>query len=145
MHDPYQSGMFKENPYHAKSDVHGELQVVLAGCYENRGLCLIQPISRCVCRHQVHELIISDEAGIGPGATVNKIAYVGFVSLQTSGVILVGDEVLINEGCIGHVAGFDQTHMPNHLNIVIKSDMRTSGAQRGLSLQSSVLFRQVKP
>lgn len=143
MNDPYKTGMFKENPYHAKSDVCGELRVVLAGRYEERGLSLIAPVSRCVCRHEVHELIVSDEETIGPGVTVNRIAYIGFAEITAGGVIIAGDEVTIDGQKIGVIAGFDLTHMPNHLNIVIKSDGRQSGAERGLLLNSSVVFRQV--
>lgn len=141
MNDPYASGMFKENPYFAKAEISGSLVVVLQGRYENRGLSLIRPISRAVKRHEIHELIASDEAGIGPGRDVNQIAYLGFAEMQTGGVIVEGDDVLCDGAYIGTIAGFDETHMPNHLNIVIRCASRRSGAELGLRLGGAITFR----
>ena len=144
MKDPYSSGMFKENPYYAKSDVQGKLVVVLQGKYEDRGLELIKPVSRCVRKYDIHELIVSDEENIGPGSEVNKIAYVGFVEILEGGVIIAGDGVFRNEEHIGVIAGFDETHMPNHLNIVIRCDKRTTGVELGCCTGDDIIFRQTK-
>jgi hypothetical protein len=143
--DPYKTGMFKKNPYHAKTDVEGSLVVVLDGNFENRGLSLITQPSRCVKQYDIHELIASDEEDIKPGSTVNKIAYLGFAEIASGGVIISGDEVFCGDERIGTVAGFDETHMPNHLNIVIKCEKRLSGAERGFKLRQPVKFKQVTP
>ncbi len=142
--DPYKSGMFKENPYYAKSDLTGRLAVVLQGRYETRGLQLIAQPSRCICKCQVHELIASDEAGIKPGSTVDRIAYVGFVEIEQGGVIISGDEVLYNDRLIGHIAGFDETHMPNHYNIVLKVDERKTGVELNFEPGGRITIRQAK-
>ena len=144
MKDPYESGMFKENPYCAKSDIQGNLVVVLRGSFEDRGLELIKPISRCVQKHEIHELIASDEAGIGPGAKVNKIAYLGFVEILQGGVLIAGDGLHWNGKCIGFIAGFDETHMPNHLNIVIKCNKRITGELLGCHPGDGITFKQTK-
>ena len=144
MPDPYASGMFRENPYYAKSDIQGNLVVVLQGKYEERGLDLIKPPSRCVKKHEIHELIASDEENIGPGSKVNKIAYIGFVEILQGGVIIAGDGVFRNGQRIGDIAGFDETHMPNHLNIVIRCDKRISGVELGCSVGDDITFRQIK-
>lgn len=143
MGDPYQKGMFQTNPYAAKKDISSELVVILDGRYEGRGLSLITPMSRAVKKHEIHELIVSDEQGIGPKSTVNHIAYIGFVEMQSGGVIITGDEVLYNGKRIGVIAGFDETHMPNHLNIVMRSDERASGLEQGLDLGGSIVFKQI--
>ena len=39
---------------------------------------------------------------------------------------------------IGTIAGFDDTHMPNHMNIVIAQDRLQSGAELGLKLEEPV-------
>ena len=135
--------MFSENPYFAKSDILGSLVVVLQGRLENRGLSLIKPISRCVLKHEIHELILSDEADIGPGSTVNNISYYGFAEITQGGVLTVGDKVYCSQVQLGTIAGFDETHMPNHINIVIKADRLITGAEHGASLGSEVLFRQI--
>ena len=144
MKDPYASGMFKENPYYAKSDIQGELVVVLQGKYEDRGLELIKPVSRCIKKHEIHELIISDEKNIKPGNKVDKIAYLGFVEIQQGGVLITGDGVFRNGKLIGYIAGFDETHMPNHLNIVISCDERITGVESGCAVGDSITFTQTK-
>lgn len=144
MKDPYGSGMFKENPFFLKSDIQGNLVVVLRGAYEDRGLELIKPISRCVKKHDIHELIASDEPDIGPGGKVNKIAYIGFVEILQGGVITVSDGLFRNGERIGFIAGFDETHMPNHLNIVIRCDKRITGEQLGCRPGDSITFKATK-
>lgn len=139
--DPYKSGMFKADPYHAKRDLSARLVVVLDGQYPRRGLKLIAQPSRAVCRHQVHELIITDQ-DVEPGNTVDPIAYLGFAEFEQGGVMVAGDQVVIEGQVVGSVAGFDETHMPNHLNIVIRGEMR-SGRQRQLQLGQEVKF--IKP
>ena len=143
-YDPYKSGQFKANPYYAKSDLTGKLVVTLTTTYETRGLQLIAQPSRCICTNQIHELIASDEDGIGPGSTVNKIAYVGFVEIEQGGVIISGDEVLYNDKLIGHIAGFDETHMPNHYNIVLRVSECKTGEALGLVPGGKITIRQVK-
>jgi enamine deaminase RidA (YjgF/YER057c/UK114 family) len=129
--DPYAAGKFISNPYACKNDIIGKLVVTLDGKLENRGLSLISPPSRCVCRHQIHELILTDEPAAMPGGQVDRIAYLGFFSVSEGGVILRGDTVWLDEQCIGAVAGFDETHMPNHLNIVISTTKLTTGLEAG--------------
>ncbi|VBB05851.1 Hypothetical protein LUCI_1062 [Lucifera butyrica] len=127
--DPYADGKFAVNPYFKKSDVTGALVVVLDGRMNNRGLELIIPISRCVVKDVVHELILTDEEEASPGEQVNRIAYLGFITLENSGVLVQGDEVHMNGRMIGHLAGFDETHMPNHLNLVIRTGHLFTGAE----------------
>jgi len=139
--DPYKAGMFKKNPYAKKADVVGELVVVLRGCLEQRGLKLIKPISRCVKKYDVHELIFTVEKA-EPGDTVNKIAYLGFFEVQSGGVIVVGDKVYLNSEPIGEICGFDYTHMPNHLNIVVYNPENKDGLTRGYELNNKIIIRK---
>ena len=129
--DPYTQGMFRENPYFRKRPVNGELVVVLRGHYPNRGLALIPQISRAVRGGEIHELILTREAA-GPGHRVEAIAYLGFFEVSRGGVLIAEDLVYVNEQCIGRLAGFDETHMPNHLNIVIRCNDDRDGAEREL-------------
>ncbi len=138
--DPYAAGKFSTNPYAKKSDVTGQLVAVLDGRMENRGLSLITPPSRCVCRQQLHELILTDEAAAGPGAVVNRIAYLGFFEVTEGGVLLQGDKVWLDSSPVGIVAGFDETHMPNHLNIVIKTTDLKTGLELAAELGNPVRF-----
>ena len=38
---------------------------------------------------------------------------------KAAGVVLRGDSVLVNGELIGSVLGFDESHAPNHMNIVL--------------------------
>lgn len=144
MVDPYQAGMFTGNPYAEKRDVLGRLVVVLRGKLEHRGLNLIAPISRAVQKNEIHELIITDEEGAGPGKKVDSIAYAGFVEIIAGGVLLAGDELICAGKVLGRIAGFDETHLPNHLNIVMKAEKRVDGVEMGLEIESEVIFKQYK-
>jgi len=142
--DPYKAGLFSGNPYYAKSDIEGHLVVVLQGQLENRGLELISQISRCVLKNEIHELIATDESGVGAGSKVNRVAYLGFMEISRAGVLTVGDEVWLNHQLIGTIAGFDETHMPNHINIIISTVERRSGAESGFGLGEALSFRQAR-
>jgi len=141
--DPYSSGKVTTSLYAQKRDVSGSLVVVLDGRLDDRNLLLIAPMSRCLCRGQVHELILTDEPGAKPGGRVDRIAYLGFFAVEREGVIVVGDEFLLDGKKIGILAGFDETHMPNHLNILIQSPTRPTGKELGCRLDSVVVFHQI--
>lgn len=141
MVDPYKAGFFKENPYVSKTAIDGRLVVVLKGKLEKRELELIPMISRAVQKNEVHELIITDELAAGPGSKVNKIAYIGFVEIATGGVLVVGDTLTVQGRLVGQIVGFDETHLPNHLNIVIASENRADGVELDLQLEAAVNFK----
>ncbi|MCF8011833.1 MAG: hypothetical protein K9L17_11750 [Clostridiales bacterium] len=142
MKDPYKENMFKANPYYAQREITGRLAVVLKEKLENRGLQLMKPISRAVCKNDIHELIITDEE-VGPGDTVQKIAYAGFFEVTSGGVIVKGNQVSCGSTVLGKIAGFDETHLPNHLNIVISSPKRMDGKELGLRLESEIRIKQI--
>lgn len=138
--DPYANKKFNKNPYAKKAGLRGNLVVLLDSALADRGLELIKPVSRCVKKYDVHELILTDEAAL-PGNIVNNIAYLGFIEFESGGVILKGDEVYVGDNLVGHIAGFDETHMPNHLNIVITTTNLKSGAELGLDVGMTVTIR----
>ena len=139
MTDPYSRNMFgKQNPYYAKKPVFGRIVVVLDGVYENRGLNLIKPPSRALKNGEIHELILTDEQCF-PGDTVNRIAYLAFVEITQGSVSVQGDTVMIGSQQIGTIAGYDETHMPNHLNIVLNGK-RVSGREIEIRVDSTVVI-----
>jgi hypothetical protein len=139
--DPYKLGLFRDNPYQQKEDIRGRVVVVLQGALDNRQLELIKTISRAVKRHEIHEIILTDEEQAGPGAKVNRVIYIGFLEITKGGVIVSGDEFFLEDKFLGTVAGFDETHLPNHLNIVVKS---SSCSLARAFLGEKVLIRQKK-
>ena len=140
--DPYANGLIKKNPYYKKTDIEGVCVVVLDGKVEKRGLELIKPISRAVLKNQIHEFILTAEEA-GPGDRVESIAYVAFVEISGGGVIVAGDEVCIEDRVIGKIAGYDETHMPNHLNIVFRSAKSETGRELGISLGDRFVIRKM--
>lgn len=131
MPDPYAQKLVNRTFYAAKSDIRGRIAVVLRGLLENRNLNLITPISRAFPVGTIIELIGTDEENAGPGGTVQRIAYIGFVELLDGGVLLTGDPVSIKGVRVGTIAGFDDTHMPNHQNTILRMEKRIAGADLG--------------
>lgn len=119
--------VFGKNPYVAKADVTGRVVAVLRGVTDERGLHLAPYRSRAVPSGQIHELMITDEA-LDAKTTVNRVALIAFFEVAEGGVILLGDHVAIGEQVVGTIAGFDETHMPNHQNICLHGELRDGEA-----------------
>ncbi len=132
MGDPYSQKMTNRSFFAAKTPMKGRVVVVLRGTLENRSLALIAPISRAFPAGSIIELIGTDEEQAGPGAQVQRIAYIAFVELTDGGVLLAGDPVYINEQQIGTIVGFDDTHVPNHQNTILRVEKRIPGDELGL-------------
>ncbi|MEI7906528.1 MAG: hypothetical protein WCI84_04150 [Bacteroidota bacterium] len=141
MPDPYEQKLVNQNFYHSKVDIRGRIVVVLDGVIENRGLQLIKPPSRAFPAGTIIELIGTDEQNAGPGGTVNRIAYLAFVELSNGGVLLNGDPVFCQSKLIGTIAGYDDTHMPNHQNTIVTMTERKSGAQSGFALGDEIIIQ----
>ncbi|MCK9408857.1 MAG: hypothetical protein WCX28_08315 [Bacteriovoracaceae bacterium] len=141
MPDPYEKNLVTQNFYYSKTDIIGRIVVVLDGTLEKRGLQLIQPPSRAFPAGTIIELIGTDETSAGPGEKVEKIAYLAFVELQNGGVLLSGDPVIWNGRTIGTIAGFDDTHMPNHQNTIVTMETRSSGAQLGCAVGDEIIIQ----
>lgn len=144
MADPYETQLVNQNFYHSKTDINGNIVVVLDGLIDRRGLQLIKPPSRAFPAGTIIELIGTDEIDAGPGQKVDAIAYLAFVELTAGGVILNGDPVYCNSALIGTIAGFDDTHMPNHQNTIVKMKERKSGAQLGFALHDDIIIKGFK-
>jgi len=126
-------------PDYPRSPLHAVFVGVMRLKLEARGLQLIRQATRCIRRHDVHELILTDEAA-APGRAVGAVAYLGFVEFLSGGIMAVGDEMRSADELLGVIAGFDDTHMPNHQNIVARGTRRLSGAELGIGLGQRVEF-----
>lgn len=140
--DPYQAGIIKGDIYAnaKKRKVTGKIVVVQDLKLDNRGLKLIPVPSRVFLSQGIHELISTDEEKAKPGEEVNSVAVIGFLEFTQGGVITVGDKMMIGEKEIGIIAGFDETHAPNHLNIIIKAPAKVSGFDLGIELEDDVII-----
>ena len=120
MSSPYDFRRITPSVYGDRRPVIGETVALLHIAFEDRGLKLIETKSRAVKKYEIHELMITDEDA-APGGGADRVRAIGFFEIIESGLIVVGDEVWIEDRLLGSLAGYDQTHMPNHLNIVVKS------------------------
>jgi len=98
--------------------------------------------SRAVPAGEIHELALTDDPAAEPGARVDRVAYVGFVEIVRGGVILVGDRVTLGQRELGQVVGFDYTHFPNHMNILIRGPRLQTGRDLKVMVEESVIFSQ---
>lgn len=126
--------------YPHKKIVKSEIVAVLDGKSDNRGLKLINTRTRALCKNEIHEIILTDDKGAAPEKIVDSISYIGFVEITDGGIILAGDEVYINDSLLGSVAGYDETHFPNHINIVIYGENRLTGTEICAKTGDSLYF-----
>jgi hypothetical protein len=114
---------------------------VLDNRNDGRGLSLIKAHTRVVRRYDIHELILTDEQSAVPGGTVNGVHYIGFVEFEAGGGILAeGDRVNVGGKVIGIIAGFDESHCPNHYNVLIKGPHRVTGSELAQRPGDPVIF-----
>lgn len=139
MAEPSGPAVFGANPYAAKRPVTGRVVAVLRGVTDRRGLCLTEYRSRAVPRGQIHELMLTDEDA-QLESTVNRVALLAFFEVETGGVLLVGDRVTCGERELGRLAGFDETHMPNHQNVCLTGSDFRDGETLGLQVGDELTF-----
>jgi hypothetical protein len=119
---PYDPNLITPSVYGDRRPVTGEIVALLYITFDERGLKLIQSRSRALVKDEIHELMITDEEGAAPGGSVDRVSAIAFFEVKTGGLIVVGDRVTLNDGLLGAVAGYDMTHMPNHMNVLLKAD-----------------------
>ena len=128
--------------YAANRPVKGSVVTVLDSQHAARGLKLISTYSRALKKNSIHELIATDEANKKPGDTANKIAYLAFFEVSRGGCIIVGETLFVDGRAVGQIIGFDETHEPNHLNIILGVKKRRTGPQLKISVGSKIKFER---
>jgi len=126
--------------YAANRPVTGAIVTVLDSTHEARGLKLISTYSRALPKNSIHELIATDETGARPGGTVDRIAYLAFFEVSRGGCIVVGETLWLGQRAIGTVVGFDETHEPNHINIIVGVGRRQTGRQLKFCVGKKIRF-----
>lgn len=143
--DPYSGVYDPTRANYPRSETNGAFVGILRRTVQDRGLRLIKERARCIRQGEIHEFIITEEPGAIAGQEVDKIAYLGFAEFSRGGVILCGDIFSVDGQEIGELAGVDETHMPNHMNIVIRGKGLMSGYDRGFMLGSRFTFNSPYP
>ena len=121
MSAPYDFKKITPSVYGDRRPVEGETVALLHISFDDRGLKLIETKSRTVKKYEIHELMITDEDA-APGGGANRVRAIGFFEITDSGLIVVGDKVFIEDRLLGTLAGYDVTHMPNHINVVVRAE-----------------------
>ena len=140
--DPYKNQLIKGNPFDRakKRMLKGLIVAVTDVKFDNRGYQLIPQLSRAILSGEIHELITTAENKAKPGGEVNSVGVIGFVEFTVGGIVAVGDKVTIRDRNVGLIAGFDETHFPNHINIIIKAAKRVSGFDLDLDVENEVII-----
>jgi len=129
-----------KSPFSKKQAVEGAMVAILAIKTETRGITLLPYPSRAVLKNEIHELMVTDES-VSPDDAVNRIHYLGFFEVTAGGIIVTGDTFRIKDQVLGHIVGFNDAHMPNHLNIVIHSQNLKTGAELGIEPGDKLMFK----
>jgi hypothetical protein len=139
--EPHAGGILDTKaPYFAKRPVPAEVVAVLHAHAASRRLELTVHPSRAVSAGEVHEILGTDERDKGLNSIVDRVGYVACIAIKQSGMILVRDAVFLKGQVVGTVIGFDETHLPNHMNIVIYTPSLLTGHDMGAQLGDEVLF-----
>lgn len=145
MNDPHKQGRVSRDHYYRKTEFRGRLFAILDWQVEDRGLTIMPHISRAVRSGDILELITTDETGKKAGDGVDRIATIGFAEVAEAGLLLSGDVISIAKSEIGHIVGFDETHMPNHLNVIVEVASRKTGRAFDFDLDAVVTIAGIDP
>lgn len=105
-----------------------------------RELKLIVPQSRVLRAGEIHELVLVSDPNAGPGSTVRGGTYLCFFEVVEGGVVTVGDVVYLRGIPLCVIRGFDETHMPNHINIACYTEQPRTGREIGLILEEELIL-----
>jgi hypothetical protein len=107
--------------YGDRRPIMAEVVALLHVTFPDRGLKLIETKSRALRVGDIHELMLTDEDS-KPGDNADHVRVVCFFEVKQGGLAVTGDKVTIHGEHVGVVAGWDMTHMPNHMNFLVKCD-----------------------
>jgi len=124
---PYDPNLITPSVYGDRRPVIGKIVALLHITFEDRNLELIPSRSRGLRKNEIHELMITDEEDVSPGGGADRVSAIAFFEVLEGGLAVVGDKVAIGGRSLGRVAGYDLTHMPNHMNVLVEAESLDSG------------------
>ena len=123
-----------------RSSITGRIVAILDLKLSERELHLITPHSRALRKNEICEIIVITDINAFPGAVVKGATYIGFFEVIEGGIALVGDVIMIKGEKICTIRGFDETHMPNHLNVVCYAKEARTGKELGIHINDEVII-----
>jgi hypothetical protein len=124
-----------------KRQVEGLVVKLLHHKRTDRGMMLASFETRCVQRGEIHELVSTDHAGTNPGDRIDRVGFLCFLEITRAGVIEIGDSFCHHGETLGRVIGFDESHFPNHYNILIGSETLLNAGDAALSVEDTITFQ----
>jgi hypothetical protein len=120
--------------------IQAQFVAILGHYHVSRGMIASPYQTRCIQKGEIHELVYvyENEKGL---IDLNDAWYLGFVEFQAGCVLAKGMKMNIVGEPSGTLIGFDVTHEPNHLNILIAEKKPQTGTARGLSINDECSFR----
>lgn len=94
--------------------------------------------TRCIKKGEIHEIVTTDGNLIAD--RIPRIGFVGFFEFSNGGIVEKGDTILFQGKSIGTVLGFDESHSPNHYNIVIRSQELLTSDSLAMQLEDEISF-----
>lgn len=86
---------------------------------DDRGMQLCDLATRCLARHEVHEVVTTDQREARAGDRIDRVGFLAFAEVETGGVVERGDRLVVAGRDVGVVLGFDGCHAPNHWNVLV--------------------------
>ena len=123
-----------------KRQLAGSIVALMTHSRTDRGMILTEFRTRCIREGEIHELVTTDQSEAVFGDRIDRVGYLGFAEIAAGGVMEVGDPVRIAGTLIGQVLGFDETHYPNHYNILIATDRLLTSQDIHLEVECPIAF-----
>ncbi len=123
-----------------KRQLAGVIVALMTHSRTDRGMRLTEFRTRCIPAGEIHEMITTDQSDAVLGDQIDRVGYLGFAEITAGGVMEVGDPVRIAGTLIGHLLGFDGTHVPNHYNVLIATDRLLTSQDIRLEVESPITF-----
>jgi hypothetical protein len=136
---PYDAKKITPNLYGDRSPVEGRVIAILHVNFTNRGLKILETKSRAILKHEIHEIMITDEKTAAPGGGADRVAAVAFFEITKGGLVVTGDTVTAAGKKIGDLVGYDENHMPNHLGIILWAPTLNEPT---LAVEDKIAFRR---
>jgi L-arabinose 1-dehydrogenase len=134
------SSLFPNPILHRKAPLTAALVATFDRVRTDRAMTLAAYTTRCIRAGDVHELLVAAPR-TSRHETLQHVGYLGFAEFERGGVMEVGDAVTFAGRHAFRVLGFDETHAPNHLNIVLAAPQVTTGFRLGLEVGEMLVVR----
>lgn len=119
--------------------VHGIVVAIVGGQEEPLTVTLMMEATRALHQGCVYELVYTG-ADARPGNRVTGGSTLGFFEVRQASVAVVGDDVRVRGSVLGEIAGFDGSHLPDHLHVVVGGKLSGDSLAWGFSLGDKVVI-----